>query len=298
MFSNTPGAPPPSHNIPECLHTLPNVPWGAVSLLVENCCPGTTGGRSEGTSFKIAFYFYMDGHLQRTLTNANLKVKFKEDSVWVCVCMCAYVAVHACSHLSLFCCEKWLDLPSTGSLAGAEKNTENFPFSAKPTTQPKHWNMYRTISFVTSKKVAEICFWLYFYLQWETCLYDTYDLYLCWISWLGQGHLCSGATLCSAGCSRGGCLEEVRQCLQLTVAGCWFPLVMSDASLLSAALSNFYHLALSDVFASLVKVGLFARMIHWGHLSFGLHFRMTPKGKQLWKTVVVCRWGTSLDREY
>ncbi|KAI4570099.1 hypothetical protein MJT46_007393 [Ovis ammon polii x Ovis aries] len=28
---------------------------------------------------------------------------------------------------------------------------------------------------------------------------------------------------------------------------------MSDASLLSAALSNFYHLALSDVFASLVK---------------------------------------------
>ena len=35
-----------------------------------------------------------------------------------------------------------------------------------------------------------------------------------------------------------------------------------DASLLSAALSNFYHLALSDVFASLVKVGLFARMIH------------------------------------
>ena len=64
---------------------------------------------------------------------------------------------------------------------------------------------------------------------------------------------------------------------------------MSDTYPLSAALSNFYHLALLDVFASLVKVGLFARMTHRGHLSFGFHFRMTPKGKQLLgETIVVC----------
>lgn len=44
-------------------------------------------------------------------------------------------------------------------------------------------------------KVAEICFWLYFYLQWETCLHDIHMTYIrVRISWLGQGHLCSGAT--------------------------------------------------------------------------------------------------------
>lgn len=205
--------------------------------------------------------------------------------------MCAYVAVHACSHLSLFCCEKWLDLPSTGSLAGAEKNTENFPFSAKPTTQPKHWNMYRTISFVTSKSSRDLLLTLLLFTVRNLLIWHTYDLYLCLDLLAGSRTPVLWGYLCDAGCSRGGvCLEGWGQCLQLTVAGCWFPLVMSDASLLSAALSNFYHLALSDVFASLVKVGLFARMIHWGHLSFGLHFRMTPKGKQLLEeTVVVCR---------
>ena len=71
-------------------------------------------------SFKIAFYFYTDGHLQCTLTNANLKSQVQGRQCMI-VCMCAYVDAHACSHLSLFCCEKWLDLPSTGSLAGAEK---------------------------------------------------------------------------------------------------------------------------------------------------------------------------------
>lgn len=111
-----------------------------------------------------------------------------------------------------------------------------------------------------------------------------------WISWLSHGRLCSGATFVMQAVPEVECpWREWGQCLQLTVASCWFLLVMSDTSLLSAALSNFYHLDLSDVFTSLVKAGLFARMTHWGHLNFGLRFRMTLKGKQLLAETIVVR---------
>ena len=106
--------------------------------------------------------------------------------------MCVHV--HACSHLSLFCCEKWLDLPSTGSRAGAEKNTESFPFFAKPTTQPKHWNMYRTITSVTSESNRDLLLSLLLFIVRNLLIWHRGMPFRVPISWLCQRCLCSGAT--------------------------------------------------------------------------------------------------------
>ena len=92
MFSSMPGAPPPSHNITECLHTLPNAPCG-----LHHCWLRTAALDNRDklkASFKIAFYFYMEGHLQCTLTNANLKSQVQGRR---CMSVCVYVRMCTCA---------------------------------------------------------------------------------------------------------------------------------------------------------------------------------------------------------
>lgn len=138
--------------------------------------------------------------------------------------------------------------------------------------------MYRIIHYLS--KVIEIYFYFYFiysenlaYMTLGTCLFtiisggyvrDTYSLWpFLW---------------CMLFLEADYTWREWGQSLQLKVAGRWFPLIMT----------HYYCLLLCKIpttwtwlmFQLCWWSSSFARVAHWGYLSFGLYFSLTLKSKQ------------------